>query len=96
MPSRFAAFVVKMTRLKSVPSICSTVAGPILAGVSASEHGVWPMTNAQPVGAYAGEIKVLDHGFVRVVDRMGDDSAIVQAARSATAPAPRGSARTPS
>jgi thymidylate synthase (FAD) len=26
-------------------------------------------------------IKVLDHGFVRVVDYMGDDSAIVQAAR---------------
>ena len=26
-------------------------------------------------------LKVLDHGFVRVVDRMGDDSAIVQAAR---------------
>lgn len=27
------------------------------------------------------EIKVLDHGFVRCVDAMGDDSAIVQAAR---------------
>jgi thymidylate synthase (FAD) len=27
------------------------------------------------------EIRVLDHGFVRVVDYMGDDSAIVQAAR---------------
>ena len=26
-------------------------------------------------------IPVLDHGFVRVVDYMGDDSAIVQAAR---------------
>ena len=26
-------------------------------------------------------ISVLDHGFVRVVDYMGDDSAIVQAAR---------------
>lgn len=32
--------------------------------------------------AILGEpIKVLDHGFVRVVDYMGDDSAIVQAAR---------------
>ena len=27
------------------------------------------------------EFKVLDHGFVRVVDYMGTDSAIVQAAR---------------
>ncbi|KJV56189.1 thymidylate synthase, flavin-dependent [Orientia chuto str. Dubai] len=27
------------------------------------------------------EIKVLDHGFVRVVDYMGDDSSVVQAAR---------------
>ncbi|MCE3006432.1 MAG: thymidylate synthase (FAD), partial [Rickettsiales bacterium] len=26
-------------------------------------------------------LKVLDHGFVRVVDYMGDDAAIVQAAR---------------
>ena len=26
-------------------------------------------------------ISVLDHGFVRVIDYMGDDSAIVQAAR---------------
>ena len=26
-------------------------------------------------------IKVLDHGFIRVIDYMGDDSAIVQAAR---------------
>ena len=26
-------------------------------------------------------LQVLDHGFVRVVDYMGDDSAIVQAAR---------------
>ena len=26
-------------------------------------------------------IPVLDHGFVRVVDYMGDDSAVVQAAR---------------
>ena len=25
--------------------------------------------------------KVLDHGFVRVIDYMGDDSSIVQAAR---------------
>ena len=30
---------------------------------------------------------VLDHGFVRAIDYMGDDSAIVQAAR-ATAPGP--------
>ena len=27
-------------------------------------------------------IPVLDHGFVRVVDYMGDDSAVVQAARA--------------
>lgn len=27
------------------------------------------------------EIKVLDHGFIRLVDKMGDDAAIVQAAR---------------
>ena len=27
------------------------------------------------------EIKVLDHGFVRLVDYMGSDDAIVQAAR---------------
>src|SRR5713226_906546 len=27
------------------------------------------------------ELGVLDHGFVRVIDYMGDDSAIVQAAR---------------
>jgi thymidylate synthase (FAD) len=27
------------------------------------------------------ELKVLDHGFIRVVDYMGDDSAVVQAAR---------------
>ena len=27
------------------------------------------------------EIKVLDHGFIRVIDYMGDDAAIVQAAR---------------
>ena len=27
------------------------------------------------------EIKVLDHGFIRVVDYMGDDAAVVQAAR---------------
>ena len=27
------------------------------------------------------EFKVLDHGFVRLVDVMGDDSAVVQAAR---------------
>ena len=27
------------------------------------------------------EHKVLDHGFIRVVDYMGDDSAVVQAAR---------------
>ena len=26
-------------------------------------------------------IKVLDHGFVRVIDYMGDDSAVVQTAR---------------
>ena len=26
-------------------------------------------------------IKALDHGFIRVIDYMGDDSAIVQAAR---------------
>ena len=26
-------------------------------------------------------IKLLDHGFIRVIDYMGDDSAIVQAAR---------------
>ena len=26
-------------------------------------------------------IDVLDHGFIRVIDYMGDDSAIVQAAR---------------
>ena len=32
---------------------------------------------------------VLDHGFIRVIDYMGDDAAIVQAARvSATARAP--------
>ena len=28
------------------------------------------------------EIKVLDYGFIRLVDMMGDDSAIVQAART--------------
>ena len=27
------------------------------------------------------EIKVLDHGFIRIIDRMGDDISIVQAAR---------------
>ncbi|MDR0329248.1 MAG: FAD-dependent thymidylate synthase, partial [Rickettsia sp.] len=26
-------------------------------------------------------IKILDHGFIRVIDYMGDDSSIVQAAR---------------
>lgn len=30
------------------------------------------------------EIKVLDHGFVRLVNHMGDDSSIVQAARTST------------
>lgn len=30
---------------------------------------------------YKEPIKVLDHGFVRLVDVMGDDSSIVQAAR---------------
>ena len=28
-------------------------------------------------------IPVLDHGFVRVIDYMGDDAAVVQAARAA-------------
>lgn len=28
-----------------------------------------------------GCTKVLDHGFVKLIDSMGDDSAIVQAAR---------------
>ena len=28
-----------------------------------------------------GAISVLDHGFVRVIDYMGDDTSIVQAAR---------------
>lgn len=39
---------------------------PISAGMEARLHTVYP---------------VLDHGFVRVVDYMGDDAAIVQAAR---------------
>jgi hypothetical protein len=42
-------------------------------------------------------LPVLDYGFVRVVDYMGDDGAIVQAARVSygTARARGGSARTP-
>lgn len=42
-----------------------------------------PKSSNQPqdVGLKDREIKVLDHGFVRVVDLMGSDAAIVQAAR---------------
>ena len=40
-------------------------------------------------------IPVLDHGFVRVIDYMGDDAAVVQARGSATAAARARSARTP-
>lgn len=38
------------------------------------------MTNEKPKYP-EGAIKVLDHGFVRLIDTMGDDSSIVQAAR---------------
>ncbi len=39
-------------------------------------------------------LPVLDHGFVRVVDYMGDDAAIVQAARVSYGRGTRGSAKT--
>lgn len=39
------------------------------------------LTAAEPLGTVLGGIKVLDHGHVRLVDTMGDDSAVVQAAR---------------
>ena len=35
-------------------------------------------------------LPALDHGFVRVVDYMGDDAAIVQAARKRSSARPRG------
>ena len=38
---------------------------------------------------------VLDHGFVRVIDYMGDDAAIVQAARVSYGRGTRGCRRTP-
>ncbi len=38
-------------------------------------------TNNNPTSPLNREYKVLDHGFVRLVDCMGDDAAIVQAAR---------------
>ena len=37
-------------------------------------------------------VPVLDHGFIRLIDYMGDDAAIVQAAASPTAAAPSRSA----
>lgn len=37
--------------------------------------------SSKPLGGWGRKFDVLEHGFVRVVDRMGDDSAIVQAAR---------------
>jgi thymidylate synthase (FAD) len=39
-------------------------------------------------------IPVLDHGFVRVIDYMGDDAAVVQAAACPTAAAPGRPTRT--
>ena len=39
-------------------------------------------------------VPVLDHGFVRVIDYMGDDAAVVQAARVSYGKGPRRSART--
>lgn len=52
----------------------------------ASANNNYGETTKRPVvsslEAILGEpIKILDHGFIRVVDYMGDDSAIVQAAR---------------
>ena len=61
--------------------------GPFIAGVSVDPRtlDIKPMI-ARPhraaLDALLGqEIPVLDHGFVRVVDYMGNDDAIVQAAR---------------
>ena len=39
-------------------------------------------------------LPVLDHGFIRVIDYMGDDAAIVQAARVSYGAAPSRSAAT--
>jgi thymidylate synthase (FAD) len=51
-----------------------------MAGMS--EAGPPPRTSVAALDAILGEaIRVLDDGFVRVVDYMGDDAAIVQAAR---------------
>jgi thymidylate synthase (FAD) len=52
--------------LKDVQDIRATTRRPVVAELEAAMHTPIP---------------VLDHGFVRVVDYMGDDAAIVQAAR---------------
>src|SRR6266511_1413725 len=52
----------------------------------ASARGTTPQLTRRPTVSALEDIlfqplSVLDHGFVRVVDYMGDDSAVVQAAR---------------
>ena len=43
---------------------------------------IYPRPSVAAIDAILGEpFRVLDHGFVRVIDYMGDDTAIVQAAR---------------
>ena len=52
-----------------------------IAALRASPHAHAPRHRPRARGASPHPHPVLDHGFVRVVDYMGDDAAIVQAAR---------------
>ena len=49
--------------------------------LKSSQHNTFRATVPELESILFNPIPVLDHGFVRVVDYMGDDSAIVQAAR---------------
>jgi thymidylate synthase (FAD) len=46
-----------------------------------TEENASPLTKEDLLQKYSEPIQVLDHGFVRLVDVMGNDSSIVQAAR---------------
>lgn len=48
------------------------------------------MNREELLKKYADPIHVLDHGFVQLVDVMGDDAAVLQAARTSTGASSRG------
>lgn len=66
--------------LESTPAVTAEQAAEIAASRAAAEQTRRPTVRAVEEILFE-PLPVLDHGFVRVIDYMGDDSAVVQAAR---------------